>query len=154
MCLGILERRPEIPVLGVCLGHQALGHVFGARIVRAPVLMHGKTSPVRHNGRGLFAGLPDPFEATRYHSLVVDPGTLPSDELEATAWSDDGVLQGMRHRRFPWWGVQFHPESILTEVGPRLLGNFLALCGERRKAGPRSGPALHDDTDNDHGTEP
>jgi len=130
ICLELLGRRPEIPLLGVCLGHQAMGAVFGAQVVRAPELMHGKTSMVRHDGREIFEGLPDPFEATRYHSLVVDPETLPEDELEPTAWSDDGVLQAMRHRRLPWWGVQFHPESILTEVGPRLLGNFLARCGE------------------------
>jgi len=130
ICLELLGRRPEIPLLGVCLGHQAMGAVFGAQVVRAPELMHGKTSMVRHDGREIFEGLPDPFEATRYHSLVVDPETLPEDELEPTAWSDDGVLQAMRHRRLPWWGVQFHPESILTKVGPRLLGNFLARCGE------------------------
>jgi len=119
------------PLLGVCLGHQALGARFGARIVSAPELMHGKTSEVRHDGREIFAGLPSPFEATRYHSLVIAPESLPQ-ELEAMAWSDDGVLQAVRHRQRPWWGVQFHPESILTEVGPALLGNFLERCDEHR----------------------
>ena len=133
-CLALLERLAADPpgakgppLLGVCLGHQALGAAFGARIVRAPELMHGKTSEVRHDGREIFAGLPSPFEATRYHSLVIAPETLPA-ELEAMAWSDDGVLQAVRHRRRPWWGVQFHPESILTEAGPALLTNFLRVC--------------------------
>jgi anthranilate synthase/aminodeoxychorismate synthase-like glutamine amidotransferase len=122
---------PGPPVLGVCLGHQALGAAFGARIVQAPELMHGKTSAIRHDGREIFAGLPSPFDATRYHSLVIAPETLPA-ELEAMAWSDDGVLQAVRHRRLPWWGVQFHPESILTEAGPALLANFLRRCDDHR----------------------
>ncbi len=130
LCLDLLARRPAVPLLGVCLGHQALGMAFGARIDRAPELMHGKTSSVRHDATGLFAGLPDPFEATRYHSLVVAEETLPP-ELRPTARSEDGLLMAMRHTELPWWGVQFHPESILTEVGPRLLGNFLAACGGR-----------------------
>jgi anthranilate synthase/aminodeoxychorismate synthase-like glutamine amidotransferase len=129
VCLELLAARPPVPVLGVCLGHQALGMAFGARVERAPVLMHGKTSAVRHRGEGLFAGLPDPFEATRYHSLEVRRETL-SEELVPAAWSDDGVLMAMRHRELPYWGVQFHPESVLTVEGPRLLANFLALCGE------------------------
>jgi para-aminobenzoate synthetase component 2 len=102
---------------------------FGAVVARAPVLMHGKTSPVRHRGEGLLAGLSDPFEATRYHSLEVRADTLP-EELLPVAWTEGGTLMAMRHRDLPWWGVQFHPESILTVEGPRLLANFLALCGE------------------------
>lgn len=122
----LFTRRLAAPVLGVCLGHQALGVAFGARVERTDV-MHGKTSPVRHGGEGLFADLPNPFEATRYHSLEVRQETLP-EELEPIAWSEQGTLMGMRHRTLPYWGVQFHPESVLTEVGPRLIGNFLALC--------------------------
>jgi anthranilate synthase/aminodeoxychorismate synthase-like glutamine amidotransferase len=117
-----------IPVLGVCLGHQCIGQVYGARVVRAAQVMHGKTSWIRHSGAGLFAGLPSPFEATRYHSLVVDPSSVP-DCLEVTAETDDGVLMGLRHRRLPVEGVQFHPESILTEGGHRLLQNFLDRAG-------------------------
>jgi anthranilate synthase component II len=128
VCLELLGLRPAVPLLGVCLGHQALGAALGARIDRAPTLMHGKTSRVEHDGSGPFAGLPNPFEATRYHSLVVAEETLP-EELVANAWSaDERVLMGMWHRELPWWGVQFHPESILTEVGPRLMRNFLGLC--------------------------
>jgi anthranilate synthase/aminodeoxychorismate synthase-like glutamine amidotransferase len=128
--LGRLKERADLPVLGVCLGHQAMGAVYGARIERAPTLMHGKTSRVSHDGTGVLRGLPDPFEATRYHSLVVAEETLPA-ELLPNAWSEDErVLMGVRHRDLPWWGVQFHPESILTEVGPRLMRNFLDLCEE------------------------
>jgi anthranilate synthase/aminodeoxychorismate synthase-like glutamine amidotransferase len=127
--MDLFARRPEVPILGVCLGHQALGAAFGARIERAPELMHGKTSQVSHDGSGVFENLPEPFEATRYHSLTVAPETVP-DELRATAWSDDGVLMGLSHRELPWWGVQFHPESILTASGPGLLRNFLRLAGE------------------------
>jgi anthranilate synthase component 2 len=116
----------RIPLLGVCLGHQAIGAAFGGDIVRAPRIMHGKTSPIHHDGRGVFAGLPDPFEATRYHSLVIDPASLPA-ELERTAWTDEGEIMGVRHRTALVEGVQFHPESILTLVGKRLLGNFLAM---------------------------
>ena len=116
------------PVLGVCLGHQCIGQVFGGEVVRAPALMHGKTSLVRHAGVGVFAGLPDPFEATRYHSLVVQPDSVP-DALEVTAWTDDGVVMGLRHRELPIEGVQFHPESILTVGGHDLLRNFLRSAG-------------------------
>lgn len=129
ICVELLQRRSAVPLLGVCLGHQALGLSFGGRVERAPQLMHGKTSMVEHDGAPLFDGLSSPFEATRYHSLCVAPETL-GDDLEALAWSDDRVLMAMRHRSLPYWGVQFHPESILTEVGPRLLGNFLAIAKE------------------------
>jgi anthranilate synthase/aminodeoxychorismate synthase-like glutamine amidotransferase len=116
-----------IPVLGVCLGHQCIGQLYGGQVVRHAV-MHGKTSEVTHDGRGVFAGLPDPLVATRYHSLVVAPDDLP-DCLEASAWTEDGVLMGLRHRELPVEGVQFHPESILTDAGHRLMGNWLAACG-------------------------
>jgi anthranilate synthase/aminodeoxychorismate synthase-like glutamine amidotransferase len=115
----------RIPLLGVCLGHQAIGAAFGGAIVRAPRVMHGKTSPIRHDGRGVFAGLPDGFAATRYHSLVIDPGTLPA-VLERSAWTSEGEIMGVRHRTLAVEGVQFHPESILTVEGKRLLANFLA----------------------------
>jgi len=115
------------PILGVCLGHQAIAQAFGARIVRAPSPMHGKVSRIEHDGTGLFAGLPSPFEATRYHSLCADPATIPA-ELVVNARSEDGVIMGLRHRWLPIHGVQFHPESIETRVGKRLLRNFLELC--------------------------
>ena len=118
------ERRT--PVLGVCLGHQAIGHVYGATVERAPHLMHGKTSPITHQGAGVFAGLPSPLTATRYHSLVLAPSTVP-EVLEVTATTDDGIVMGVRHRELPVEGVQFHPESILTVAGHELLRNFLAL---------------------------
>ncbi|HUS14076.1 MAG TPA: aminodeoxychorismate/anthranilate synthase component II [Chloroflexia bacterium] len=113
------------PVLGVCLGHQCIGQLYGGHIVRAPVPVHGKTSAIYHNGQGVFAGLPNPFQATRYHSLVIDRATCP-DVLEITAWTDDGLIMGVRHRELPIEGVQFHPESIMTEGGKQLLDNFLA----------------------------
>jgi anthranilate synthase component 2 len=116
------------PILGVCLGHQAIGAAYGARIVHAPSLMHGKTSMIEHSGQGVFAGLPNPFVATRYHSLTIEPSTLPV-QFEVTATSDDGVIQGIRHRELPIEGVQFHPESILTIHGKALLANFLRSCG-------------------------
>ena len=116
------------PVLGVCLGHQCIGQVYGGRIVRAPQVMHGKTSLIRHDGTGVFAGLPNPFEATRYHSLVVDRDSVP-DVLEITAETDDGTIMGLRHRELAVEGVQFHPESILTSAGHDLLRNFLARIG-------------------------
>ncbi|MDA8290922.1 MAG: aminodeoxychorismate/anthranilate synthase component II [Actinomycetota bacterium] len=117
----------RVPVLGVCLGHQCIGEVYGATIVRAPVLMHGKTSYVSHGGAGVLAGLPDPFEATRYHSLVVDPATVPAC-LEVTATTKDGVVMGLRHRELPVEGVQFHPESILTRDGHHLVENFVRMA--------------------------
>jgi anthranilate synthase component II len=116
------------PVLGVCLGHQCIGQVYGGEVVRAPAIMHGKTSLVHHGGVGVFADLPDPFEATRYHSLVVAPESVPA-ELEVTAWTDDGVVMGLRHREHDVEGVQFHPESVLTASGHDLLRNFLARTG-------------------------
>jgi anthranilate synthase/aminodeoxychorismate synthase-like glutamine amidotransferase len=140
VCIDILKSRTDIPLLGVCLGHQALGVAFGAVVDRAPRQMHGKTSMVRHGDAGVFAGLPQPFEATRYHSLEVKEATL-TPELEPIAWStDDNTLMGLRHRTLPYWGVQFHPESVLTGSGPRLLGNFLALCRARQ---PREGALVH-----------
>ncbi len=127
ICVELLRERPLLPIFGVCLGHQSIGLAFGGRIDRAPVLMHGKTSMVRHEGAEIFASIPSPFEATRYHSLCVAPETL-GDELEPLAWTDDGVVMALRHRELPYWGVQFHPESILTEIGPQLLNNFLGLA--------------------------
>lgn len=118
-----------IPLLGVCLGHQAIGHVYGAQVVHAPELMHGKTSEIRHSQKGVFAGLPDPLTATRYHSLVVDAGSVP-DCLEVTATTDEMVM-GLRHREFDVEGVQFHPESILTAAGHELLANFVRRAGHR-----------------------
>jgi anthranilate synthase/aminodeoxychorismate synthase-like glutamine amidotransferase len=114
----------EVPILGVCLGHQCIGQVYGGEVVSAPELMHGKTSQIHHDGAGVFARLPDPFVATRYHSLVIDPGSVP-DVLEVTATTDGGVIMGLRHRTLAVEGVQFHPESILTPSGPDLLRNFL-----------------------------
>ncbi|MFN5516340.1 MAG: anthranilate synthase component II [Cyanobacteriota bacterium] len=115
----------QIPLLGVCLGHQSIGQAFGGKVVSAPTLMHGKTSPIYHRGEGVFADLDNPFTATRYHSLVVERESLPSC-LEITAWLEDGLIMGLRHREYPrLQGVQFHPESILTEQGKRLLANFL-----------------------------
>jgi len=114
-----------VPILGVCLGHQAIGAAFGGRVVRAPVVVHGKTSRVAHDGAGLFAGIPSPFVATRYHSLVVDERTLPP-VLQVTARSADGLLMAFRHETHPTYGVQFHPESVLTRHGPKLLANFVA----------------------------
>ena len=115
----------EVPILGVCLGHQAIGQAFGGRVVHAQTLMHGKTSPIHHNGEGVFKGLPSPYTATRYHSLAIERDSCP-DELEVTAWTDDGEIMGVRHRSLPVEGVQFHPESILTQHGHALLRNFLS----------------------------
>ena len=132
ICLDLLRQAPEaLPILGVCLGHQSIGQAFGGRVVRAKALMHGKTSAIRHSGKGVFRDLPDPFTATRYHSLAVDGGSLP-DVLEITAWTDDGEIMGLQHRSRPIHGVQFHPESIATEGGHKLLGNFLELAARAR----------------------
>jgi len=122
-----------LPLLGVCLGHQSIGEAFGGRIVRARSIMHGKVSKIEHDGRGVFAGLASPIEATRYHSLVIDEASCP-DVLEISARTGDREIMGVRHRTLPLEGVQFHPESILTGCGKRLLGNFLARCGERPAA--------------------
>ncbi|BCS54615.1 aminodeoxychorismate/anthranilate synthase component II [Geobacter sp. SVR] len=116
----------RIPLLGVCLGHQAIGAAFGGTVTRSVSLMHGKTSPIHHNGLDLFQGLPNPFQATRYHSLIVERTSLP-DCLQVTAWVENGEIMGMRHQDLPVWGVQFHPESILTEGGMKLLSNFLEI---------------------------
>jgi anthranilate synthase component II len=119
-----------VPVLGVCLGHQCIGQLYGGRVVRADQVMHGKTSSIRHQGQGLFEGLPSPLEATRYHSLIVERSSVP-DVLEVTAETEDGVVMGLRHRELPVEGVQFHPESILTEGGHKLLQNFLSRATPR-----------------------
>jgi len=134
ICLPLLAAAPaELPILGVCLGHQAMGQAFGGKVVRARQLMHGKTSPIHHKGVGVFAGLKNPFTATRYHSLTIEKDSCP-DVLEVTAWTDDGEIMGVRHRERPIHGVQFHPESIATECGHELLANFLDLAGVRRLA--------------------
>ncbi len=136
ICLELVKTAPpDLPILGVCLGHQAIGQAYGGRVVRAKALMHGKTSPIRHEGRGLFTSVPDGFIATRYHSLSVARETLP-EVLEITAWTDDGEIMGFSHRDRPVHGVQFHPESIATEGGHHLLGAFLELA-----AAPRLAPA-------------
>ena len=126
VCLDVLrELGPRVPILGVCLGHQCLAQVFGGKVVRAAELMHGKTSPVHHSGQGVFAGLPEPLTATRYHSLIAERESLP-ECLEITAWLEDGTIMGLRHRDYPHLqGVQFHPESVLTQSGHELLANFL-----------------------------
>jgi len=120
----LLELGPTLPTLGVCLGHQCLGDAYGGRVSRAPQVMHGKVSRIFHHGDSVFRGLPNPFQGTRYHSLVVERESVPAD-LEVTAWTEDGIVMGLRHRRYPLAGVQFHPESILTEHGHQLLRNFL-----------------------------
>ncbi len=132
--LELVRRAASIcPVLGVCLGHQAIAQAFGGTIVRASTIMHGKLSAIRHQGEGLFEGLPQPFMATRYHSLVAEPASLPAC-LKVTAETEDGVIMALEHRELPVWGVQFHPESIETEHGHRLLGNFLARVRARGRA--------------------
>jgi anthranilate synthase component 2 len=134
VCLDLLAKAPaDLPILGVCLGHQAIGQAFGGRVVRAKAVLHGKTSPIHHGGASVFADLPDPFTATRYHSLAVARDTLP-DALEVTAWTEDGEIMGLAHRDRPIHGVQFHPESIATPDGLQLLANFLDLAGVERRA--------------------
>ena len=137
ICLEVVEKAAgRLPVLGVCLGHQCIGQAFGAKVVRAPKPMHGKISEITHNATGVLAAIPSPFKATRYHSLTLDPGSLP-DCLEITAESDDGVIQGIAHRDLPLHGVQFHPESIASEHGHQLIQNFLDIA--RGKTGGKSG---------------
>jgi anthranilate synthase component 2 len=134
ICLSILDTAPlDMPIFGVCLGHQAMGQAFGGEVIRAKSLMHGKTSPIEHEGHSVFKGLPSPFTATRYHSLAVRRETLP-DVLEVTAWTADGEIMGLAHQTRPIHGVQFHPESIATEHGHDLLANFLDLANVRRTA--------------------
>ena len=137
VCLDIVRHGAgRVPIFGVCLGHQAIAAAHGAVVDRAPELLHGKTSLVHHRGVGVLAGLPDPFTATRYHSLAVDPSTVP-DELEVTGTTESGVIMALRHRELAIEGVQFHPESVLTEGGHRMLANWLAVCGDAG-AVPRS----------------
>lgn len=134
ICLSLIETAADtMPILGVCLGHQSIGQAFGGEVVRAKTLMHGKTSPILHEGRGVFGGLPSPFTATRYHSLAVRRETLP-DALEVTAWTEDGEIMGLSHRTRPIHGVQFHPESIATQHGHEMIANFLDLAGVKRSA--------------------
>ena len=134
ICLALIRGAPEtLPVLGVCLGHQSIGQALGGEVIRAKSLMHGKTSPIHHIGEGIFAGMPNPFTATRYHSLSVAKESLP-EVLKVTAWTDDGEVMGFSHRTRPLHGVQFHPESIATEGGHHLLSNFLDLAGVKRLA--------------------
>ena len=133
ICLDLVRLAGAVPVLGVCLGHQAIGQVFGGRVVRAPVPMHGKISRIHHSGTGIFAGLPKPFAATRYHSLIVDRTSMPNT-LEITAETEDGIVMGVQHHERPIWGVQFHPESIASEGGHLLLGNFLRLAARESVA--------------------
>jgi anthranilate synthase component 2 len=134
--LELIGAAGELPVLGICLGHQALAMVHGGRVVRAPEPVHGKTSSIRHEGRGIFREMPQPMEATRYHSLVVDRASVP-EELRITAWTDDGLVMGLEHRELPRFGVQFHPESYLTRDGMRLLASYLDLAGVPVRAGWR-----------------
>jgi anthranilate synthase/aminodeoxychorismate synthase-like glutamine amidotransferase len=127
ICVELVQKLAgKIPILGVCLGHQAIGAAFGGKIIRAPKLFHGKTSQIRHDGSGVFRGLPNPFTATRYHSLIVERKSLPA-ALQVTAETDDDIIMGMQHREYPLMGVQFHPESVLTDSGKQLLKNFLSL---------------------------
>lgn len=132
ICLDLIKSAPDdLPILGVCLGHQSIGQAFGGDVIRAKALMHGKTSQIHHDNTGVFAGLPNPFTATRYHSLAVKRDTLPNS-LKVTAWTDDGEIMGLAHAARPIHGVQFHPESILTEGGHKLLANFLDMAGVTR----------------------
>ncbi len=131
ICLELLAKAPEgLPILGVCLGHQAMGQAFGGEVIRAKAIMHGKVSPVSHEGGGLFRGLPSPFRATRYHSLAVKRESFP-DCLNIDAWTEDGEVMGLSHKTRPLFGVQFHPESIASEHGHAIVGNFLAAAGVR-----------------------
>ncbi|WP_141579591.1 aminodeoxychorismate/anthranilate synthase component II [Actinomadura sp. WMMA1423] len=141
VCLDLVRdaERRGTPLLGVCLGLQVIAHVHGATVARAPEIVHGFTSEIGHDGAGVFRGLPDPFAATRYHSLAVVPGTVPADVLEVTARTRDGVVMGLRHRSRPVEGVQFHPESILSTAGHRLLRNWLATCDDLRLHGAGTG---------------
>lgn len=137
ICLDLVRAAAgTLPILGVCLGHQAVGQAFGGRVVRAPLCMHGKLSQVRHDGTGIFAGLPSPFSATRYHSLILARESLPK-AVEITAETDDGIVMGLQHRDLPVFGVQFHPESIASEHGHALLANFLILAGHNAHPEPR-----------------
>lgn len=141
ICLDLIRKAsPSVPMLGVCLGHQAMGQAFGGQVVRAPVPVHGKLSEVRHQGRSVFCGINRPFKATRYHSLVVDRATMP-DELEITAEADDGLVMGLAHRSHPLHGIQFHPESIASEYGDLILKNFLELAAAWNAARQDAGKA-------------
>jgi anthranilate synthase component II len=136
VCVELIRRARPVPLLGVCLGHQALAYACGGAVERAARQMHGKVSRVRHGDEGIFAGLPNPFEATRYHSLAVREESLPP-ELRAIAWSeDDGEVMGLEHRELPYWGVQFHPESVLTTAGPHMMANFLEICRRQVRETP------------------
>ena len=140
ICLDLVAKAGgKVPILGVCLGHQAIGQVYGGKVLRAPKAMHGKLSTVNHRGLGVFEGLPRHFQATRYHSLIVERASLP-DCLEITAETDDGIIMGLRHRTLPVHGVQFHPESIASEQGHALLANFLGLAGVTRNKGAATRP--------------
>lgn len=133
ICLDLIARAPkDMPILGVCLGHQSIGQVFGGKVASAKEIMHGKTSPITHDGSGVFKDLPSPFEATRYHSLAIEPESMPA-ELRANAWTADGEIMGLHHVERPVHGVQFHPESIASEHGHQLLCNFLELAGTALK---------------------
>jgi anthranilate synthase component II len=136
ICLDLIKTAAgKVPIFGVCLGHQAIGQVFGGKVIRAPKPMHGKLSKVHHSGKGVFRDVPNDFDATRYHSLTVEPETFPS-ELEITAQSEDGVIQGLQHKSLPIFGVQFHPESIASEHGHKILANFLQDCGTNLRMDP------------------
>jgi len=133
ICLSVVDELGDsLPILGVCLGHQSIGQVFGGKVIRAPYVMHGKTSEINHDGIGVFADIPSPFTATRYHSLIVDRDSLP-ESLEVTAETEDGLIMGLQHKLHPLYGVQFHPESIASDYGHKLIGNFLHICAKWHK---------------------